>query len=101
MTRIHAAAAAALTAILGVAASLPARAQEANARVIVQFKADSGLLRKQVQAAGERYASQALALGQRVGVALTAGAGVGERSQVVFARGMSSQALAERLAREG
>lgn len=100
MTRTHAAIAAALTAILGLAASLPARAQEANARVIVQFKADSGLLRKQVQAAGERHASQALALGQRVGLALTSGAGVGERSQVVFARGMSSQALAERLARE-
>lgn len=101
MTRIHAAAAAALCAILGLTASLPARAQEANARVIVQFKADSGLLRKQVQAAGERHASQALALGQRIGLALTSGAGVGERSQVVFARGMSSQALAERLAREG
>lgn len=100
MTRIHAAAAAALCAILGLTASLPARAQEANARVIVQFKADSGLLRKQVQAAGERHASQALALGQRVGLALTAGAGVSDRSHVVFARGMSSQALADRLARE-
>ncbi len=100
MTRTHAALAAALCTMLGLGAALPARAQEAGARVIVQFKADSGLLRKQVQAAGERHASQAQALGQRVGLALTAGAGLSERSQVVFARGLSSQALAERLARE-
>ena len=88
MTRTHAALAAALCTMLGLGAALPARAQEAGARVIVQFKADSGLLRKQVQAAGERHASQAQALGQRVGLALTAGAGLSERSQVVFARGL-------------
>lgn len=100
MTRTTTAVIAAFCAALCLAAAPAAQAQATNARVIVQFKADSTLLRKQVLAASERHASQALALGQRVGVALTAGAGVSERSQVVFARGMSSQALAERLARE-
>jgi serine protease len=100
MTRTFTAAVAALCATLCLAAAPMAQAQEANARVIVQFKADSTLLRKQVLAVNERHASQALALGQRTGMALTSGSGVGERSQVVFARGMSSQALADRLARE-
>ncbi len=96
-------AAAALCAALLAPASLHTQAQTASpapARVIVKLKADSGLLRKQALSAAERHAGQAQALGQRVGLALTTGTGVGERSQVVFASGMSSAALAERLARE-
>lgn len=101
MTRTFTAAAALFAALsLAAPAAALAQAAQASARVIVQFKADSGLLRKQVFAAGERHASQAQALGQRVGLVLGSGAGVSERSQVVFARGMSSQALADRLARE-
>lgn len=71
-----------------------------HARVIVKFKDDSPLLRKQVAAAGERHQAQAQALGARVGLPMSAGIGIGERTQVVFASGMSSQALAVRLAAE-
>jgi serine protease len=103
MTRNLTAAAALCVALL-VPASLYTHAQAASpatARVIVKLKADSSLLRKQALSAREQHAGQAQALGQRVGLALTTGAGVGERTQVVFASGMSSAALAERLAREG
>ncbi len=71
-----------------------------TARVIVKFKADSGLLRKQAASAGDRHAAQAQALAARVGFAMSAGRGVGENTQVMFASGMSSAALAERLAKE-
>ncbi|WP_280153194.1 S8 family peptidase [Piscinibacter sp. XHJ-5] len=56
------------------------------ARVIVKYKAGSPLR------------GQAAALSQRLGVALTDGHAIGERAQVVFARGLSSRALAARLA---
>ena len=69
-----------------------------TARVIVKYKADSTLLRKQIAVAGERQAAQAQALGARVGLPLRAGNGISERSQVVFATGMTSEALAARLA---
>ena len=69
-----------------------------TARVIVKYKTDSTLLRKQIQAAGERQDAQAQALGARVGLPLRAGIGISERSQVVFATGMTSEALAARLA---
>jgi serine protease len=72
----------------------------ASARVIVKFKADSTLLRKQAASAGERHAAQAQALGARVGLPLAAGHGIADRMQVVFASGMSSEALAARLAQE-
>ena len=102
MTRNLTAAAALCVALL-VPASLYTQAQTpspATARVIVMLKADSSLLRKQALSVKEQHADRAQALGQRVGLALTTGAGVGERTQVVFASGMSSAALAERLARE-
>lgn len=72
-----------------------------TARVIVKYKADSPLLRKQALAAGQATELPAQALGQRVGMTLAAGRAMGERAQLVFAKGMSSAALAERLAREG
>lgn len=84
--------------LAAAAADAPAGAQ--SARVIVKFKADSGLLRKQAASAGERHAAQAQALAARVGFAMAAGRGVGENTQVMFASGMSSAALAERLSKE-
>lgn len=80
------------------AGSAPSGAQ--SARVIVKFKAESGLLRKQAASALQRHEAQALALGARVGLPLAAGRGVGEDTQVVFASGMSSDLLAARLAQE-
>lgn len=95
-----AAVALALLAPLGLH-SPPLQAQSAvvtqNARVIVKFKAGSALLteRAQVASAG---AERAQLLSQRVGVALNAGASVGDRAQVLAARGISSGELARRLA---
>ncbi len=82
----------------------PARAERAaatpDARVIVKYKAGSPLLRRETLAAGKERLSAREALSQRMGLALRAGADVGERTQVVFARGMTSTELASRLARE-
>src|SRR5258706_10101592 len=72
----------------------------ATARVIVKVKADSALLRKQAASAAEQHAGRAQALGARIGMPLASGPGVAERTQAMFATGMSSEALAERLARE-
>lgn len=85
-------------ALQAQAAATPSGA--ASARVIVKYKADSPLLRKQVASVDERQAAQAQALGARVGLPLRAGHGIAERMQVVFATGMSSEALAARLAKE-
>ena len=71
-----------------------------TARVIVKYKADSPLLRRETLAAGTQRITAREALAQRIGRALRAGADVGERAQVVFAGGITSEDLAARLARE-
>jgi len=83
------------------AATAPAVTGTAQARVIVKFKADSLLLRKQVLSAADQHTSQAQTLGQRTGLALRSGAGVADRTQVMFASGITSSQLAARLAQEG
>lgn len=88
--------------------SLNSRAQSATAltaaagqaRVIVKYKADSALMRMQALSATTQHTERAQALGQRMGLSLRAGGGVTERSQVVFASGMTSEQLAQRLAAE-
>lgn len=87
-------------AVLALLLSAPLVAQAAGARVIVKYKADSELLRKQAQSAAQTLGMRAQALGQRTGLALTAGHALSERAQVLFASGLSSEALAERLAKE-
>lgn len=88
----------ALLAPLGLH-SPPLKAQNVaapEARVIVKFKASSAMpgdRARAMSAGGER----ALALGQRLGVALNVGAAVSERAQVLSANGMSSEELARRL----
>jgi serine protease len=68
------------------------------ARVIVKYKADAVLLRKRALAVHDQHARQAQTLGERHGLALRTGAGLHERAQVVFASGMTSQQLADKLA---
>jgi serine protease len=75
-----------------------AAAPNSAARVIVKYRENSPLLRKQAQTAAAQRASQAASLGQRIGIALQAGRSISERSHVVFASGLSSQQLATRLA---
>ena len=69
-----------------------------TARVIVKFRADSTLLRKQALSATGQAMVQAATLGGRVGIALDAGRSISERAQVVIGHGLSSQQLAARLA---
>ena len=93
-----------LCAALLAAIALPVEAQTVGpggpARVIVSLKADSPLLRQEPPATTGPRHDHAKALGQRLGVAMSAGATLSERTQVVFANGITSAELAQRLARE-
>src|SRR6202163_3696497 len=70
------------------------------ARVIVKLKADSSLLREQVLSTTAYEIGRARALGQRLGLAMSAGSMVADRTQVVFASGITSAELAQLLALE-
>ena len=77
----------------------------ANARVIVKYKADAASSRKTIQAADTpptvaALASRAQSLSSRLGVPLGAGNSIGARSHVVTASGMTSDELAQRIARD-
>ena len=87
----------------------------AQARVIVKFKANAQSLRKQIlsantastanaasttAAAAQMHTAQAEGLSARTGMALRSGLGVAERTQVMFASGMTSAQLAERLSKD-
>ncbi len=76
-----------------------------QARVIVKFKADALSLRKQAlsasNSAAQMHTAQAESLGVRTGLALRGGMGVAERTQVMFAGGMTSAQLAETLSKDG
>jgi serine protease len=67
------------------------------ARVIVKYRADSEMTKKQAMTATGRRTLQAQVLGDQIGVPLVAGAGISDRSHVVTARGLSSASLAARL----
>src|SRR3989442_2402469 len=97
---------AALSAALLAAASLPIQAQtigtsvaSGTARVIVKLRADSPLLPKALSGAAQKP-THAEALGQRLGIAMNDGAAVSARTQIIFADGITSTELAQRLARE-
>ena len=70
----------------------------AFARVIVKYRVDSDLMMKQAMTGTGKRILQAQALGDRIGVPLTAGIGLSDRSHVVLARGLSSSSLAARIA---
>lgn len=89
-----------------VAQPIPTTAATATpaARVIVKFKENSSLLRRtaQASASGEeapevRARTRAEALGARLGLSLSAGLMISERSQVVLAQGWTSEQLVQRL----
>lgn len=103
MTRVVLAGCAALIAVapLSMAQGVTkSPSGDAMARVIVKLKADSALLRRTALSAAEERSGRAQALGERLSLAMHAGTAVSDRAQVVFARGLSSDALAERLALE-
>src|SRR5438552_484308 len=97
---------AALSAALLAAVPLQVQAQTNGtylatgaARVIVKLRADSSLLPKALSGTAQKP-SHAKALGGRLGMAMDDGAAVSERAQVIFASGITSVELAQRLARE-
>ncbi|MES2099109.1 MAG: S8 family serine peptidase [Pseudomonadota bacterium] len=71
---------------------------EAEARVIVKFTAGSALMRALSADRPAAPPQHAQALSNRLGLSLVDGRPIGARAQVVMAAGISSQALAERLA---
>ena len=110
LIRCAAALSLALAVVLPAAAARPALAP-VPCEVIVQFKADAATLRKRSLAAGgtardtgaarapaSDRAERAARLGARIGRTLEAGASVGERMQVMRARGVDAAALAAQLA---
>jgi serine protease len=78
----------------------PSAQSSTVARVIVKYRADSTLLRKQALSASGQRTLQASALGNRIGIALDAGRSISPQSHVVFGHGMTSQQLAARIAAE-
>ena len=80
------------------AAAAPAQQQ---ARVIVKYKATAGNAKTLSTNAGAvRVPQQALALGARLGLTLVDGRGMDSQTQLVHASGISSAALAQRLAQD-
>ena len=101
---------AALCAVLLAAGSIQVGAQtidssaaDQNARVIVKFKPNSTLLREQIVAGDAVHTStgRAVTLGRRLGLTITAGHALSERSQVMHASGISSSELARLLSLQG
>jgi serine protease len=84
-------------------AQTPRSVEPAQARVIVKYKSSSSAMRALDAATGEtasRGPQHAAALSKRLNTTLTDGHPIGRRAQVVFAKGMSSEQLAARLAKE-
>ena len=75
-------------------------AADTEARVIVKYKADSTLMRALSATTGAAAAppQHAQALSARLGLALTDGRPIGAQAQALRGSGMSSRALADRLA---
>ena len=92
------AAAAVATLVAPLSLQAPSAQSSTIARVIVKYRADSTLLRKQALSVAGQQTLQASALGNRIGIALDAGRAISDRSHVVLGRGMTSQQLAARLA---
>ena len=89
-----------LIALAMLAIASPVRSQTvrvAEARVIVKYKASSSLLKAAIPAE-QKAMALAKAMSQRTGVALRAGPSVSDRMHVLEASGLTSQALAARLA---
>ncbi len=96
-----------LAAPLGLQAQSPSTGGETLGRVIVRFKASAQSVRAQVLSAKTDMATarrvarvRAEGLGWRTGLALHAHHSLDERTQVVLAKGLSSEALAARLGRD-
>ena len=79
----------------------PTAPAETEARVIVKYKAESPMMRALSATGSAAPPQHAQAMSARLGLSLTDGRPIGDRAQVMKASGLSSQALAERLAAQG
>jgi len=70
---------------------------ETEARVIVKFKADSGVARAFAANPNAAHPMQAQALSSRLGLQMSDGHALGARTQVLTAKGIGSRELAARL----
>ena len=93
------AAVAAFTTVL-LAQGLTAAADSDVARVIVKFRAGSALASASGHSQAASTGARAAALGARLGLPMSGGPAVSDRTQVMFASGVTSAALAQRLAQE-
>ena len=93
------AAALALACVAG-ARSAVATTESAAARVVVRLRAGSPLASARASSAAAATAARADALGARLLMPLRGGATVSELALVVFASGLTSAELAERLAED-
>ena len=73
-------------------------AVETEARVIVKFKSESSAMRALAARATQAEPQQAQAMASRLGLTLRDGRGLGARTQLMFGSGISSAALAAKLA---
>lgn len=95
--QLIAAAVVAATLLSPAAMRAPQAQSTVTGRVIVKYKADSGLMHTQALTANGQRLSQMRTLSQRLGAELRAGADISGDSHVVFAAGMNSEQLAARL----
>ncbi|MET0345120.1 MAG: S8 family peptidase [Casimicrobiaceae bacterium] len=72
----------------------------APARVIVKLKADSTVALAKASGGESRESTRAKILGRRVGLSMRGGSSLSDHTQVVFADGVTSRELAQRLAEE-
>jgi serine protease len=78
----------------------PATADDGPARVIVKFKANALLVGATALSPTSATTARAATLSARLGLRVSAGATVSDLAQVVFASGVTSAELAQRLAQE-
>jgi len=87
-------------ALLAAAGPLFAETPAGEGRVIVKLRAESPLLEKAANAVTPSAATRAAVLAKRVALALRTGREIAQRTQVMLAPGVTSEALARRLAAE-
>lgn len=90
----------ALAVAPGASIGATAAPAPAFARVIVKYKADGALARESAlvaRSADRAPVQHAARLAQRTGIALTDGYAIAPRTQVLFAKGISSAQLVQRL----
>ena len=89
-----------LPVLAAAPAGKPTSHGASNARVMVKYRSDGNLMRESalaLRAGGAERAQHAERMSQRMGVRMTDGAAIAPRTQVLHAKGLSSEELVARL----